>query len=138
NVRLIATREIEDRSYIRAKPTREELARNLPCRDPLAQKDAKILDQPDTSIKAGIHSQEQLYWAKHDSDLDCYLTQYLPGGTAQSLYGQPANTVQQALPASQYPQPQYPQQLGPQPQYPLQQYPPSQFPPSQSVPPSED
>jgi hypothetical protein len=27
NIRVLATREIEDRSYIRAKPTREELAR---------------------------------------------------------------------------------------------------------------
>src|SRR5580698_770131 len=35
NVRVIATREIEDRQYIRAKPTREELAKNLPCRAPL-------------------------------------------------------------------------------------------------------
>ena len=36
NVRVIATREIEDRSYIRAKPTREELARNLPCQPPIS------------------------------------------------------------------------------------------------------
>src|SRR5580658_10802567 len=35
NIRVIATHEIVDRSYIKAKPTREELARNLPCRQPL-------------------------------------------------------------------------------------------------------
>jgi hypothetical protein len=87
NVRVIATQEIESRSYIRAKPTREELARNLPCRDPLAEKDVKH-DPLDAN---GIHSQEQLYWAKHDSDLDCYLTQYLPGGIVRSLSEQPAN-----------------------------------------------
>jgi protein involved in polysaccharide export with SLBB domain len=143
NVRVIATREIEDRSYIRAKPTREELARNLPCSEPmLAGKDAKLPDQPDAKELEGIHSQEQLYWARHDSDLDCYITQYLPGGTARSLYEQPPNAAsQQSLPASQYPQQPYPQQLNPQQQYPLQQYPPSQYPPSQyppfqSVPPS--
>ncbi|MGC2329785.1 MAG: SLBB domain-containing protein, partial [Candidatus Sulfotelmatobacter sp.] len=83
NVRVIATQEIEDRSYIKAKPTREELARNMPCRDPFAGKDTKVPDQIDAK---GIRSQEQLYWAKHDSDLDCYLTQYLPDGTARSMY----------------------------------------------------
>src|ERR1700683_2055880 len=32
NIRVIATHEIVDRAYIKAKPTREELARDLPCR----------------------------------------------------------------------------------------------------------
>jgi len=98
NVRVIATQEIESRSYIKAKPTREELARNLPCRDPLAGKDVK----PEQPAATGIHSQEQIYWAKHDSDLDCYLTQYLPGGTARALYEQPANPASPpSTPASQ-------------------------------------
>jgi protein involved in polysaccharide export with SLBB domain len=144
NVRVIATREIEDRSYIRALPTREELAKNLPCKQPpQLGKDGKLVDQPDVKAVQGSQgsqsqSQEQLYWAKHDSDLDCYLTQYLPGGTAQSLYEQSGGiATQQATPASQYPQQQFPQQqMNPQQQYPMQQYPPSQYPPSQSVPPS--
>ena len=34
NVRVIATQEIVDRGYIKAKPRREELARDLPCRQP--------------------------------------------------------------------------------------------------------
>src|SRR5580658_536391 len=82
NVRVIATQEIESRSYIRAKPTREELARNMPCRDPLAGKEPKLPEPVDTT---GMHTQEQLYWAKHDSDLDCYLTKYLPGGVVRTL-----------------------------------------------------
>ncbi len=142
NVRVIATREIEDRSYIRALPTREELAKNLPCRQPvLVGKDTKLPDQPDTKALQGSQgnpasqSQEKLYWAKHDGDLDCYLTQYLPGGTARSLYEQPMGTTsQQSTPASQYPQQQFPQQMNPQQQYPMQQYPPSQYPPSQGQP----
>src|SRR5580692_4580277 len=32
SIRVIATREIVDRSYIRALPTRDEVARNLPCK----------------------------------------------------------------------------------------------------------
>ncbi len=100
NVRVIATHEIESRSYIKAKPTREELARNMPCRDPLAGKDVK----PDQLDANGIRSQEQIYWAKHDSDLDCYLTQYLPGGTALSLYQQPEIVASpQSAPSSQSP-----------------------------------
>ncbi len=132
NVRVIATREIEDRSYIRAKPTREELARNLPCRQPeLGEKEieksaaaTRASDQPDMKR---IESQEQLYWAKHDSDLDCYLTQYLPGGTAQSLFQQPMSpTSQPSISGLQNQQPQNQQPFTPQQQYPLQQYPPSQ------------
>jgi protein involved in polysaccharide export with SLBB domain len=126
NIRIIATREIEDRSYIRAKPTREELARNLPCRQPIltTEEQAKQPDQPSTDVKR-TPSQEEVYWQKHDSDLDCYLTQYLPNGTAQSLYAQPQTTQapnQQQLPLSQYPQQQYPQPQSPQ------QYPPAQLP----------
>jgi hypothetical protein len=43
NVRVIATREIVDRSYIRAKPTREELARNLPCRQAISSATSEAL-----------------------------------------------------------------------------------------------
>lgn len=137
NVRVIATREIEDRSYVKAKPTREELARNLPCRQPvigekeIAESATKLSDQ--TEMKK-VQSQEQLYWTKHDNDLDCYLTQYLPGGTAQFLYQQPMNTGSQpSFPASQDQQPQYQQPAVPQQPYPLQPYP-----PSQTSPPSMD
>jgi protein involved in polysaccharide export with SLBB domain len=123
-IRIIATREIEDRSYIRAKPTREELARNLPCRPKLsADEIAKLQPQtpPDPKATKGILNQEEVYWLKHDNDLDCYLTQYLPLGTAQSLFGQPQTT--QAPSQQQAPPLQYPQQ-----QFPRQQYPPSHEP----------
>lgn len=116
-VRVIATREIEDRSYIRAKPTREELARNLTCQPQLsAEEIAKLqpqtpLDPKDTK---GLLNQEEVYWLKHDNDLDCYLTRYLPYGTAQSLFGGTKTTngavpplsppLEQQYPASQEPQ----------------------------------
>jgi protein involved in polysaccharide export with SLBB domain len=121
NVRVIATQEIESRSYIRAKPTREELARNMPCRDPLAGKEPKLPEPVDTT---GMHTQEQLYWAKHDSDLDCYLTKYLPGGVVRTLSEQPANG---ASPTPAPAQPRY--------QLPLNS---PQNPPFQSTPPSLD
>jgi protein involved in polysaccharide export with SLBB domain len=128
NIRIIATREIEDRSYVRAKPTREELARNLPCRQPIpstSEAVAKQTDQSPLELKRSP-SQEESYWTKHDDDLDCYLTQYLPYGVAPSYDGQlpnAASSAQSPYPPAQYPQQQYPQQQSPQ-----QQYPPSQAP----------
>lgn len=127
NIRVIATRQIVDRSYIKAKPTREELARNLPCQPPVplaSATGAKPSDQSSQETKR-TPSQEEAYWLKHESDLDCYLTQYLPYGTAQSLYMQPQTTQapnQQSLPS------QYPQQQDPQLQSPQQSYPPAQAP----------
>jgi protein involved in polysaccharide export with SLBB domain len=134
-VRVIATHEIVDRAYIKAKPTREELARDLPCRQPMPTgTDALTAKQPDqpssTTNTKRTPSQEETYWLKHENDLDCYLTQYLPYGTLPYQFGQPQNTQtpsQQPYPASQYPSRQYPQQY-PQQQYPQQQYPPSQLP----------
>src|SRR5579863_8280716 len=133
NIRVIATHEIVDRSYIKAKPTREELARNLPCREAMPPGTemlaAKQPDQSPASTNANTKrppSQEEEYWLKHENDSDCDLAQYLPYGTAlypgQQQYMQ--SPSQQQYPASQYPsQQRYPQQ-----QYPQQQYPPSQVP----------
>jgi len=164
NARVIATKEIEKRSYIRAKPTRDEIAKNLPCRAPMTPDMLKLQQQKSSDAISGasnvaqaltdhkpVISQEQIYWAEHDNDLDCYLTQYLPFGTAQSLY--PLTTsnaqapqqpqLQQAYPYSQYPQ-RYPsstyplQSPGQYPQqYPQQQYPPSQYGPQQPYTPAQ-
>ena len=49
SIRIIATREIVDRSYVRAKPTREDLARNLPCRQPMPTTSEALAKQPDQS-----------------------------------------------------------------------------------------
>src|SRR5580698_892970 len=84
NIRIIATHEIVDRSYIKAKPTREELARDLPCRllmpNDTETVAAKQTDQSSSSTSSTKRtpSQEEEYWLKHGDDWDCYLTQYLP------------------------------------------------------------
>jgi len=135
NIRVIATREIVDRSYIKAKPTREELARDLPCRESMpTSTEALAAKQPDQSSSSTTAkhtpSQEEAYWLKHENDLDCYLTQYLPHGNVP-YYGQPLGTqtpARQQYPAQYSSQQQYPQQGYPQEQYPQQQYPPSQGP----------
>jgi protein involved in polysaccharide export with SLBB domain len=116
-VRVIATQEIVDRSYIKAKPTREELARNLPC----------LLSSPVPATKTTAPSQEQVYWDEHD--LDCSLLQHLPSGAAQPTYGQMQRTPvpnQQQNPSSQDSQQSYPQQLYPQMQSPQLPYQPPQ------------
>ena len=129
SIRIIATREIEERSYIKAKPTREELARNLPCRQPMPVASEALAKQPGQASSAAetkrIPTQEEAYWLKHESDLDCELNQYLPYGMAQ-MYGEPQNTqspFQQRNPPWQYPPQQNPQQQSPQQEYPQQQYP---------------
>jgi protein involved in polysaccharide export with SLBB domain len=141
NIRVIATREIVDRGYVKAKPTREQLARDFPCRQLMpSTPEALAAKQPDQSstntITKRLPSQEEEYWLKHENDLDCYLTQYLPYGTAPNTYGQPPymqSTSQQQYPTSQSPSQRYPQQQYPQ-QYPQQQYPPSQNPQQQGPP----
>ena len=129
NARVIATHEIVDRAYVRAKPTREELARNMPCRQPMSTPSdvlPKQQEQPTAATDLNrTPTQEDTYWLKHDSDLDCYLTQYLPYGTLQSSYPQTQNTQAplQQFPPTQYPSQQYPQQQYTRPQTPQQQYP---------------
>jgi len=156
NARIIATHEIEARSYIRAKPTRDELAQNLPCRQPLPSTPtaidaaAKQQQQNQSQLQGLNHvpSQEELYWAKHEDDWDCYVTQYLPYGAAQSLAGQvqsaqgpqqpgqssannPNQLVQQPYWQQGYPQQGYPQAY-PQQGYPPQGYSQQPYPPSQA------
>ncbi len=61
SVRVLITREIEDRSYIRAKPTREEVAHGfaVPSGNPLP-KEGQTVDQAPPN-----QSQEDKYWATH-------------------------------------------------------------------------
>ncbi|MFZ0762119.1 MAG: SLBB domain-containing protein [Candidatus Sulfotelmatobacter sp.] len=150
NTRVIATHEIQDRYYIQAKPTREEMVRSIPCRESTASdlqtsSAASKVQTPSTtqSTQSGgametfqpIPSQEEIYWEKHENDLDCYSLQNAPYDLLESLYRQ----LQSAqMPYGQFPSSQYPQQPTAQPQYPQQQYPqpqyPQQYPPSQSTP----
>ena len=94
NIRVIATHEIVDRAYIKAKPTREELARDLPCQLSMPT-DAKALPPSNRTSHhqtRSAPSQEEEYWRKHENDLDCYLTQYLPYDAQPYSFGQPQYT----------------------------------------------
>lgn len=133
NVRIIATQQIEDRSYIRAKPTKEEIARNLPCQPliPLANATSSEASGNDHFRQTATpKNQEEAYWLSHENDVDCNLVPYLANATAQPWYTQPRATQaplqqqpQSAYPQQTYPQQQYPQQPYSAPQTPRQQYP---------------
>src|SRR5215469_15173511 len=72
NIRVLITREIEDRDYIHAKPTREELALQQ-----LQAQAAAAQAQQEADIKAG-KTQEDAYWAHHSQDMQ---NQAPPSGT---------------------------------------------------------
>lgn len=69
NTRVLFTQVIEDRYYVRAKPTKEELARDyeigrVRVPDP---SEAQLLGQPDLK---NAQSDEDRYWLRHERDLD--------------------------------------------------------------------
>jgi protein involved in polysaccharide export with SLBB domain len=144
NIRVLATREIENRYYVRAQPTREELVLSIPCRQSSGPEPQTLPTKGQTQSSPGGSqlelgqqppSQEQLYWDKHESDLDCYALQNAPYDLLQSLSRQIQNSQ---MPYGQNPFSQNPQQpnlqlTSPQQQFPQQQYP-QQNPPSQSAP----
>ncbi len=78
NIRVLVTREIEDRDYIRAKPSREELARQQ-----MAAQVSAAQAQEAADIKAG-KSQEEAYWSHHSQEMQN------PVPPASGAPGQPA------------------------------------------------
>ena len=68
NVRVLITHEIEDRFYIRAKPTREELERGLVTRPNREQpKEAAAGDQ-----NKRTENEEDVYWSTHEGAEERY------------------------------------------------------------------
>jgi protein involved in polysaccharide export with SLBB domain len=65
-IRVLVTREIEDRDYVRVKPTREELAREQHMQ--AAQGGATEAAQEQADIKAG-GSQEEAYWSRRGREM---------------------------------------------------------------------
>lgn len=96
NICVLATREIEDRSYVRVMPTREEIERErmLAARNANPGVSATQMQQQAAAGGQNGESQEKTYWEKHQWDL-------------------------QNAPGSQQPAPSQPQQLPPPSQTPL-------------------
>lgn len=67
---VLATREIEDREYVKPKPTREEIARQreLDARLGIARVAQNPTQRPADSSTRKPAGQEDAYWEKHDGD----------------------------------------------------------------------
>ncbi|HET7439695.1 MAG TPA: hypothetical protein VFJ47_00210, partial [Terriglobales bacterium] len=87
-IRVLVTREIEDRGYVRVKPTRDELAREQLTR--MAPSGASALNptpsQNGAEARQGV-SQEDLYWSQRDQQMLNAAPQ--SGTTAPSTPAQP-------------------------------------------------
>ncbi|PYX06776.1 MAG: hypothetical protein DMG88_17425 [Acidobacteria bacterium] len=80
NIRVLITLEIEDRSYVRAKPSREELERNGVYQSSAPDVLSAAMQAPDIrAIQGGqiqdrqsksSHSQEEDYWSTHDTQVN--------------------------------------------------------------------
>ena len=71
NIRVLVTREIEDRGYVRAKPTRQQIEQERETNlgyavAPSSQAQAA----PDTGLKAT--NKEEEYWRKHEDNIPRY------------------------------------------------------------------
>jgi polysaccharide export outer membrane protein len=72
---VLATREIEDRAYVRAKPTQEEIEhqRELDARLGLSRTSSSTQAQrPGESNGPKAANQEDAYWEKHEPDVEPY------------------------------------------------------------------
>lgn len=98
NIRVLATREIEDRNYIRAKPTREELAREGNWRE-------ATVAGPTASSDSAKPSQEDAYWSKRaENTQQRALEAMRPSQSQQSSSNSNSQGQQQpAYPAQSYP-----------------------------------
>jgi polysaccharide export outer membrane protein len=69
NVRILFTHEIQDRFYVRAKPTRQELNRDWE-QGRIRVPDAAELQAEGSANPIIAKNQEQAYWLRHERDLD--------------------------------------------------------------------
>lgn len=100
NIRVVVTREIEDRGYIRAKPTREELDKERKVvRYPITSTPASAAAQPPTPGE----SQEDVYWNEHDRMMENFSTTPPPSSFTSPLQqNQPSQAPQQQVPIAPY------------------------------------
>jgi protein involved in polysaccharide export with SLBB domain len=66
NIRILTTREVEDREYIRAKPTREELQRTQGMRPPMMPMQGPLPTGDAAAASIANKSQEDIYWEQQD------------------------------------------------------------------------
>jgi len=97
-IRVLVTREIEDRGYVHVKPTQEELAREQALRS--VQASPAEAAQQEADVKSG-KSQEEAYWSRRQKEL---LNENAPTGETSPAQQQlqpkgPSQPPQQMLPS---------------------------------------
>lgn len=99
---VLATQVIEDREYVRAKPTREEIEQqwDTDLRTGTHAAAANPPEKPSEVAAQSPASQEQAYWQKHD-DRQTYPV--LPQGS-QPVESQPQAPSQREIPATENPE----------------------------------
>jgi len=113
NIRVLATREIEDRRYVRAKPSREEIERERELaarRGGMRTSSENASDQVAKSPSQIKQNQEDAYWSKHE---DAYGAKRKDGLDNYNLPGPPTDSYP---PPPTYPSapPPYPQNSAPE------------------------
>ena len=117
NIRVIATREIEDRYYVKAKPSRNELYRNcllyaqtqqspnFSRTSTGAQKPQPKTQPNDPTSNQQQLSQEQLYWVNHEDELFLNCPEQMYYNPQQQAPTMSAGATPQStqLPSSQFP-----------------------------------
>jgi protein involved in polysaccharide export with SLBB domain len=111
NIRVLITREIEDREYVRAKPTREEIERESHFAASPGQPANTEPQKPGEGA-----SQEEKYWSQHSRDLE-NSTQYSPSSPSPQYpnsvtpYSQPQQPILEPAPQPQILAPSDPRAL---------------------------
>jgi len=100
NVRVLATREIEDRSYVRAKPSREDEDREQQRGWAVARTTAPAQGQPQPGEPRPTQSQEEKYWSQHE---EVPLWQYGAYSQPEGEGSQGAGATSTERPGSQMP-----------------------------------
>jgi protein involved in polysaccharide export with SLBB domain len=106
NICVLATREIEDRAYVRAKPTLEQIERQreMDARLGLTRTPASAAQTPGANQVQKSGSQEDEYWERNDRSVETYT---LPQQQQQPSSSQPQPTTPpapQSNPAIENPQ----------------------------------
>jgi protein involved in polysaccharide export with SLBB domain len=104
-IRVLFTREIEDRFYVRAKPTKEELERDYELGRTKVP-DPAIAQLLGTGDVKNANNQEDSYWLRHERDID---KANLPGANNSSNSTGNGN-INPMMPPDMLPGPYQPQQ----------------------------
>lgn len=101
NIRIVVTREIEDRLYVRAKPTRKELERDRRMAQARGFSATANGAQQEQKPTAG-QTQEDIFWSEHDR-----MMQDVPAGPENGVGRYPGAFPPASNPGAAPPEPQF-------------------------------